>query len=107
MQGDFDITSYSTLEWMFFILACILMPILLFNMLIAIMRDTFDRVQGIIHMIDYKEKCELITELESLDVFKDKVEKEDFLLVCRYQQIEVGQTWQANVKTILKILAKA
>ena len=44
MQGDFEIDDYSTFEWVFFIMACILMPILLLNMLIAIMGDTFDRV---------------------------------------------------------------
>lgn len=36
--------SFNYLEWFFFVLFCIFIPIVMLNLLIAIIGDTFDRV---------------------------------------------------------------
>ena len=43
--GDFSTNEYSSLDTAIFILAVIIVPLVLLNMLIAIMSDTFDRVK--------------------------------------------------------------
>lgn len=39
--GDFETEDYSAFEWIVFILASLFIPLVMFNMLIAIMGDTY------------------------------------------------------------------
>ena len=43
--GDFEPDEYSPLDTAIFVLAVVTVPLILLNMLIAIMGDTFDRVK--------------------------------------------------------------
>lgn len=44
MYGDFDLDSYDAALWVLFILASLIMPLVMLNLLIAIMSDTYDRI---------------------------------------------------------------
>jgi hypothetical protein len=44
-MGDYgDIVDYTTIEWITFITATIVNPIVMLNLLIAVIGDTYDRV---------------------------------------------------------------
>jgi hypothetical protein len=42
--GDFDTDNYSSPQWVIFILTSLFIPLVMFNLVIAIMGDTYDRV---------------------------------------------------------------
>jgi len=53
MFGDFSPDAYSDAGWILFICASTLMTLVMLNMLIAIMSDTYARVMGEIVPSDY------------------------------------------------------
>lgn len=56
--------EYSPLEEFIFILGAIIAPLVLMNMLIAIMGDTFDRVKEDQNRRDYQELASLVYRYE-------------------------------------------
>lgn len=42
--GDFDTDDYNFIDWLVFILATLINPIIMLNLLIALMSDTYSRV---------------------------------------------------------------
>ena len=62
MFGDFDTDDYTTSDWILFIIASFLMPLVMLNMLIAIMSDTYSRVMSEIVPSDFMELNEMILE---------------------------------------------
>ena len=62
MYGDFSTDDYKTGGWILFIIASTLMTLIMLNMLIAIMSDTYARVMGEIVPSDYKELNNMILE---------------------------------------------
>ena len=64
--GDFTPKGYSPLEQCIFILAAITVPLVLMNMLIAIMGDTFDRVKEEQSRRDYQEMVGLVNRYETI-----------------------------------------
>ena len=77
--GDFSIDEYSHLEQFIFVLAAIAVPLVLLNMLIAIMGDTFDRVKEeeslreLLEMVGLVYKYEIVAQ--ALCCFKRKKQK--------------------------------
>ena len=66
--GDFDTDNFGTRDeevlWIFFILNSIIVLIVLLNLLIAIMGDTFDKVQETQVSSIFKERASMILENE-------------------------------------------
>lgn len=65
--GEFDTDAYDDhpnriLLWVYFMISTVLLQIVLLNLLIAIMGDTFDRVQEMKEEAKLKELCALISE---------------------------------------------
>jgi hypothetical protein len=65
--GDFATDEYTSsphevLLWVFFYLCTLLIQIVLLNLLIALMGDTFDKVQEIKEQAKLKEVCRIISE---------------------------------------------
>ena len=61
MYGDFEPDS-SPANWILFMFSSLLMPLVMLNMLIAIMSDTYARVMGEIVPSDYRELNSMILE---------------------------------------------
>ena len=71
--GDFSTDDYNLAEWVLFIIASIFIPLVMFNMIIAIMSDTFERVTTGMVEADGNELNTLILEQESIMFWaKDK-----------------------------------
>ncbi len=62
MYGDFTVDNNNSPGWILFILASALMALVMLNMLIAIMSDTYARVMGEIVPYDYFEMNNIILE---------------------------------------------
>ena len=58
--GDFATDNYNSLEIFIFILAAMMMPLIMLNMLIAIMGDTYDRVKEKEDRRDLQELANLV-----------------------------------------------
>mmetsp|Transcript_47197 Transcript_47197/g.34502 ORF Transcript_47197/g.34502 Transcript_47197/m.34502 type:complete len:162 (+) Transcript_47197:3124-3609(+) len=70
MYGNFDTENYNIAGWIIFYFASILMTLVMLNMLIAIMSDTYARVMSEIIPSDYYELTTLILEQEELLFWK-------------------------------------
>ena len=108
--GDFDPDSYSSLEIAIFILAVVIVPLVLLNMLIAIMGDSFDRVMEDKERRDYQEMVGLVYRYEAivdtLCYLKKKKSKEKAWKYIWYTEFlkeegeEVIEAWQGRVRGI-------
>lgn len=72
MFGDFDLQDdISNSGWILFVVSSCLMTLVMLNMLIAIMSDTYARVMGDIVPSDYAELNDMILE-EELMLFRKR-----------------------------------
>jgi len=62
MYGDFNVDDYTDAGWILFVVSSTLMALIMLNMLIAIMSDTYARVMGEIVPSDYNELNNMILE---------------------------------------------
>ena len=72
MYGDFDIdtTTITASGWILFIISSTLMSLIMLNMLIAIMSDTYARVMSEIIPSDFNELNSMILEQEQMLFWK-------------------------------------
>lgn len=64
--GQFDTESYDKIEWLQFITSTFLNTLIMMTMIIALMSSTFEKVQEMSLIADYKEMANYITEIESI-----------------------------------------
>lgn len=62
MLGDFQYDDYTYIIWLMFIFASIFMPLIMLNLLISIMGNTFGRVSDSMEIADGAELNSLILE---------------------------------------------
>ena len=62
--GEFGDMNFNRLEWFLFIVAVLFVPLIMLNMLIAIMGDTYDRVKEESVKRDQHEIAYLLYEFE-------------------------------------------
>ena len=89
--GDFATDGYDSIAasqmiWIFFIVCAILIQIILLNMLIAIMGDTFSRVTEVGEQSKLREMCAMISDnefvLDRTQVFKNS----KFIIVAKVEK---------------------
>ena len=78
--GNYDTSNYSGVTMPFFIMGTILMPLILLNMLIALMGNTYNAATENAVAIDTKEKISMISEIASTVIQFRKLFR---LLLCR------------------------
>ena len=103
--GDFAyVDDYGAVEWIFFLLSTVLMPLVMMNLLIAIISDTFERVYTSKVPSDYKEKTALILEVENLMFWRRNVKEKVFLHVIKYrgEDEEGGDEWEGRAAALKK-----
>jgi len=76
------------LVWFIFVLAALFVVIVLLNLLIAIMGDTFGRLFGNITNLTIREKVMLISENESLFDRKSLFEGSQYLIIIKEKSFE-------------------
>ena len=61
---DFETGDFNSLGWILYVLNNIFLPIILINFLIAKMSNKYDDLEELQNVTAYKEKAELIAEME-------------------------------------------
>jgi hypothetical protein len=79
MYGDFNYDEYSQPLWILFTIASIFMPLIMLNLLIAIMGDTFERVNSLMVEADGRELNSMILEQENMMLWNRKVKDRTYL----------------------------
>ena len=64
MYGQFDFDESSNSEWICVYLISIALPLIMFNLLVAIMGDTYGRAHGEMTEMDFKAMTQMILEAE-------------------------------------------
>ena len=64
--ASFDVEIHDTQSFVVFIIGSFLCPLIMLNLLIAIMSDTYDRVQDGMAIADTKEIAEMLLEIEEV-----------------------------------------
>ena len=65
--GDFAyVDDYGVFEWTFFVVSTLIVPLVMMNLLIAIISDSFERVYSNKLSYDFQVKCSLVLETENL-----------------------------------------
>jgi hypothetical protein len=99
---DFQGTRNEAMYWLYFTGCSILIQVVLLNLLIAIMGDTFSRVQEIKVEAELKERCKLISEnwfwLRQEKVFKST----KYIAVAKLETAEehVSDAWEGAISTL-------
>ena len=106
--GEFGLDNYTKaydpnngLDWSFFLAATFFGQLLILNMLIALMADTFDKV--------FENKTQFILQLK-LEVLNDYSflfatrKFSDFLYIIKLKnaEAETGQEWQGRIKAMTR-----
>ena len=81
--GEFD-TNHDGLGLVVVVLSMILECIIFLNLLIAVMGDTFDRVQDNYELFEYRILCSLMLEVETLLSWKRDMGSPLYVHLCRY-----------------------
>jgi WD40 repeat protein len=100
--------NFSLTFWTIFFLASIMNPIILLNMLIAIMSDTYDRVQEDQIVADCKEMAGMIMQVESMMFWRRHLNKTSFIQRCDYvRDLRSGDNeWVGKIRAIKKSISR-
>ena len=101
-------TDYSAMFWFIFFISSIMNPIILLNLLIAIMSDTYDRVQEDQVVADCKEMAGLILQAEGMMFWKRKLRKKGHLQRCDYVRHLSSESteWMGKIRAIKKSISR-
>jgi hypothetical protein len=93
---------YNAIEYILLTVVVIINPIIMLNLLISIIGDTFDRVQSIMVIADMKELCEMITEIESLLYWRRGQGMKKYLQICnsRLSEEQKEESWEGKIRVL-------
>ena len=92
--------------YLYFMMASVINVIIMLNLLISILGDSFDSFQMDAMQIDYLEQAELILEIESLMFWKRNLNEKKFLQTCQELTVEENQEWEGKIKMIMTSVRK-
>lgn len=98
----FDGNEYQFLLWLYFIICTVLIQLVLLNTLIAIMGDTFDRVQESKDAAFLREICSLISENRMYLDHEETFRKFKYLTVANIEKAEGSGSgsWEGKLATL-------
>ena len=104
---DKDIKDFPSVAITIFTLTSIINTIVMMNLLISIMGDTFDRVQQGRNVTDFKELVSMIYEMETLLYWKKPENYKVYLqrLSIRYGSGEEVGVWEGRVRELMKVIS--
>jgi len=103
----FEDSKQPALYWCIFFVSTILLTITLLNLLIAIMGDTYDRVQEVSQESQLKEICSFIDEYDFLFPYNE-FEKEPYIIIARLESSEGEESggWEGKVGALKSFISK-
>lgn len=85
--GNFSTDNYEAFEWLIFFLASVINPLIMLNLLISIMGDTFGRVKEEQSIADMKELTEMVLEGEYILFCKRSKSTKSFVQICKEEEL--------------------
>ena len=80
--GQMDTGGYNKLQWLYFLLVTVLNPIIMLNLLISVMLDTYGRVKTDEAIADALELCCMIKEVELLMFWRRNIKSKSYIHIC-------------------------
>ncbi|OMJ88813.1 hypothetical protein SteCoe_9203 [Stentor coeruleus] len=103
-MGNFNNTDDFTLEYMTFIMASIINVIIILNLLISILGDSFEAFQTEAEHIDCLEMAEFCKELETLMFWKRNFNEKRFMQRCQDVQLDDKKNWEGRLNAIFDMM---
>ncbi|OMJ88149.1 hypothetical protein SteCoe_9968 [Stentor coeruleus] len=85
--GSFDTDNYGAFEWIIFFFASVINPLIMLNLLIAIMGDTYSRVAEEQEIADMQELTEMVIEGEYLLFCKRNKGTRTYMQICKEEEL--------------------
>lgn len=86
--GSPDTTGFRPIQWFFYLLITLFNFIIMLNLLISILSDTYSRVQDNHQVADGRELASMIMEIEMMMFWKQGYKEREFIHVCRDENDE-------------------
>jgi hypothetical protein len=100
------INNHGKTTYIYFFLASVINVIIMLNLLISILGDTFDAFQLNASQMDFFEMAELVHEVESLMFWKRGEKSKRFLHLCEVITGREEDNWNGKVKQIIDMVKK-
>lgn len=100
--GDFSISSETgSWNWVCFIISSLVNFLIMVNLLISIIGDTYDKVQAYRQIADRREMAQIILEIEYLMIWKRNENHKSFIHILKEDSLnEEEESWQGKVKEL-------
>lgn len=105
-MGSGNLENDSAIYYLYFMLASTLNVIIMLNLLISILGDSFERFQLEVLELDNLEMLKIILEIELMMFWKRAQNVYQHLQLCEAYFTNVEDDWQGKVKAIEKSLEK-
>ena len=105
--GDYDVENYTNEKWVVFIAATVINPLIMMNLLISIMGDTYSRVQDLQAVADSKELGSMILEVEPMLFWKRSSGDKMFLQQCSVSEdsiLDGNKAMQGRIRELKNTL---
>lgn len=106
-MGNFDNSGMGQLEYTGFMLATIINVIVILNLLIAILGNSFDSFQAQAGEIDCLDMTEFVLELETLIFWRRSENNKKYLKKCEDMTWKGETNWEGRLKAILNAISDA
>ena len=100
--GDFSISpNTGSWNWVCFVISSLVNFLIMVNLLISIIGDTYDKVQAYRQIADRREMAQIILEVEYLMIWKRNENKKSFIHLLKEDSLnEEEESWQGKVKEL-------
>lgn len=101
--GEFNVKNLSTVNRFSFVISSIIGTIIMLNLLISIMGDTFDRVQEKMTEAGGKILAELILEIETLMIWRRNIGSKSYFTACVFDSVnENNDIWEGKISRLTR-----
>ncbi|OMJ77217.1 hypothetical protein SteCoe_23254 [Stentor coeruleus] len=102
--GEFNTEGFDGLSWVIFMFMSVLNVIVLLNMLIAIMGETFSRVRERSEIADFIEIAKMLLEVETVMTNTNKGKKKYLQLCEQESSVNITDELTKDIKAVKKLL---
>ena len=107
-MGSFSNSDNPDLSYLYFMFASVINVIIILNLLISILGNSFDKFQAESLEIGSMEMTELILEIETMMLWRRKDSRKRFIQVCMEVRFEgITEEWEGKLKAIKDMVEKS
>lgn len=103
--GNFEVNNLDIVEYICLTFALMINPIIMLNLLISIIGDTYDRVQSDSLSADMKELMDMIQEVENMMFFRRNNNKLQFFQECtEFEKQDQEAGWEGKLRALQSMI---